>query len=49
MTTAGTYFRDIMILSQNEKAYDRSADFEYSLPVLLLCGKGSEADESPVA
>lgn len=44
-----TYFRDIMILSQNEKAQDRSTDFEYSLPVLLFCGKGSETDESSVA
>lgn len=44
-----TYFRDIMILSQNEKTQDRSADFEDSLPVLLLCRKGSETDGFPLA
>lgn len=44
-----TYFRDIMILSQNEKAYDRSIDFEDSWPVLLFCWKGSETDGFPLA
>lgn len=43
-----TYFHDIMILSQR-KAQDRSIDFEHSLPVLLLCRKGSETDGFPVA